>query len=149
MKKSQTYSLQRDKELFKNFSYVEFENELNDINWSVLLQNKKSVDALKSFYDTIEKLLDEMAPYKTLSKKEQNLQQRPCVSGDILSEMHTCDEIHKKFMKEKMFKHRFSEYKKKRNDVLSKIKNSRNNYFKDFFESHKSDMAGNKKHCQC
>ena len=128
---------------FKNFSYVEFENELNNINWSVLLQNKKSDDALKSFYDTIEKLLDEMAPYKTLSKKEQNLQQRPWVSGDILSEMHTRNEIHKKFIKEKKFLTKgnlFSEYKKKRNDVLSKIKNSRNNYFKDFFESHKSDI---------
>ena len=44
-----------------------------------------------------------MAPYKTVSKKEQNLQQRPWFSGDILSEMHTRDEIHKKFMKEKMF----------------------------------------------
>ena len=57
-----------------------------------------------------------MAPYKTLSKKEQNLQQRPWVSDDILNEMHTRDEIHKKFMKEKNVLRKgnlFSEYKKK------------------------------------
>ena len=102
---------------FKNFSYVEFENEVKKINWLVLLQHTKSDDALKSFYDTIEKLLDEMAPYKTLSKKEQNLQQRPWISGDILSEMHTRDEIHKKNLNAKNVLTKgnlFSAYKKKK-----------------------------------
>ena len=54
--------------------------------------NKNSDDALKSFCNTIEKLLDEMAPYKTWSKKEQNLQQRPWISGVILNEMHIRDQ---------------------------------------------------------
>ena len=42
-----------------------------------------------------------MAPYKTLSKKEQSLQQRPWISGDILNEMHIRDQNLKNFMSEK------------------------------------------------
>ena len=91
-------------------------------------------------------LLEEMALYKTLSKKEQNLQQRPWISGDILNEMHIRDQNVKNFMIEKNAvkkENLFSLYKKKRNDVLCKIKKSRSNYFKNFFDSHKSDIKKN------
>ena len=62
---------------------------------------KNSDEALKFFYDSIEGLLDEMAPYTTLNQKEQNLQQRPWFTSDILNEMKIRDELHKKYIFEK------------------------------------------------
>ena len=95
---------------FKDFSYVEFEQELKQIDWSVL-NYKNSNDGLNLFFNSIENLLDEMAPYKTLNKKEQKFQQMPWISGDILNVMHERDELHKHFLvqndiaeKEIMFK---------------------------------------------
>ena len=42
-----------------------------------------------------------MAPYTTLNQKEQNLQQRPWITSDILNEIKICDELHKKYIFEK------------------------------------------------
>ena len=86
---------------FKNFSYIEFGEELNLFDWPTLLSDKNSDEALTFFYNSIEGLLDEMAPYKTLSQKEQNLQQRPWITSDILNEMNIRDELHKKYLSEK------------------------------------------------
>ena len=86
----------------------------------------------------------EMAPYKTLSHKEQNLIQRPWISSDILAEMNCRDELHKKyFLSEKNKEIKllfFPDYKKKHNSVLSLIKKSCDEYFKIFFDSHKNDI---------
>ena len=100
---------------FKNFSYVEFGEELSLFDWPTLLSGKNSDDALKFFYDSIEGLLDEMAPYKTLNRKEQNLQQRPWITSDILNEMNIRDELHKKYLSENNNNFKsifFSDYKK-------------------------------------
>ena len=76
-----------------------------------------------------------MAPYTTLNQKEQNLQQRPWIISDILNEMKIRDELHKKYLFEKNNNSKiifFSDYKKKRNSVLSVIKKGRDEYFKKF-----------------
>ena len=57
---------------FKNFSHAEFEEEFKAIDWITLLSNKNSDNSLNLFYETIEKLLDEMAPVKSLNLKEKN-----------------------------------------------------------------------------
>ena len=41
----------------------------------------------KNFYDQIDKLLDEMAPIKKLTKKEQGLKKRPWITYGILTSM--------------------------------------------------------------
>ena len=52
-----------------------------------------------------------MAPYKTLNKTEQKLQQMPWISGDILNYMHERDKLHKTFIVEKDIL--FNSFKKK------------------------------------
>ena len=102
---------------------------MKKFDWDSLLSNKNSEDSFTFFYHKIERLLDEMAPYKTLNKKEQSLGQRPWISGDILDQMRTRDNIHKLFLNEKNLAQRdilFKEYKKKRNEILSSIRKSRN-----------------------
>ena len=84
-------------------------------DWPTLLSGKNSDEVLKFFYEKIEGLLVEMAPYKMLNQKEQNLQQRPCVTSDILNEMKVRDELHKIYLGEKDKKFKmifFSNYKK-------------------------------------
>ena len=128
---------------FRNFSYAEVEEELGKLDWQTLLANKNCEDAFSFFYRAIEKLLDEMAPYKTLNKKEQNLLQRPWISIEILEKMHIRDDAHKSFLKEKNSLVRanlFDIFKKKRNEVLTLIRKSKTTYFHTFFESNKLDI---------
>ena len=102
--KGQFTTVPRKQRNFKNFSYIEFENDLNLFDWPHLLSDKNSDEALQFFYETIEGLLNEMAPYKTLSHKEQNLIQRPWILRDIVAEINCRDELHKKYLSEKIKK---------------------------------------------
>ena len=49
---------------YRNFSQLEFEEDLKQIEWETLLLDKSSDESLAIFYGTIEQLLDEMAPVK-------------------------------------------------------------------------------------
>ena len=77
-----------------------------------------------------------MAPYKRLSKKEVGLKQRPWISHEILELMNDRDNFNKQYIKEtdpdrKSILFRF--YKSKRNIVVKTIRQSRNNYYSEFF----------------
>ena len=99
LRKVKHISVPKRQRSYKNFSYVEFEEELKKIDWGVL-NLKDSDEGLNLFFNTIDSLLDEMAPLKTLNKKEQKLQQMPWISGDILNYTHERDELHKTFLAE-------------------------------------------------
>ena len=65
---------------YKNFNEDEFNNELKKINWNELFRNQTSKQCTSLFYNTIERLLDEMAPVTRLTRKETNLLKRPWVT---------------------------------------------------------------------
>ena len=61
---------------YKNFNEDEFNNELKKINWDELFKHQSSEHCTSLFFNTIDRLLDEMAPVKRLTKKETNLLKR-------------------------------------------------------------------------
>ena len=70
------------------FNKREFEDELRNINWNNILKPEmKTNNCLNLFYNTTTKLLDEMAPFKRLTKKEISLKQRPWITNCILISM--------------------------------------------------------------
>ena len=143
LKKAKHASVPLKQRTFRNFNNDEFINEIKKFDWNSLLLGKNLDDSFSIFYKSIEKLLDEMAPIKTLKSKEQKLQQRPWITGDILEEMHNRDNLYKLFKAEHNPQKKneiWATYKKKRNKVLSLIKNSKADYFKSFFEANKSDI---------
>ena len=143
LKKAKHVSVPLKQRTFRNFNDDEFINEIKKFNWNSLLLGKNLDDSFSTFYKSIEKLLDEMAPIKTLKSKEQKLQQRPWITGDILDEMHNRDNLHKLFKAEQNRQKKneiWATYKKKRNKVLSLIKISKTEYFKSFFETNKLDI---------
>ena len=86
--KTKNPSIPVKRRCFKNFSHAEFDQELKNIDWPAIFANKNCEDAFSDFYKKIDTLLDEMAPYRTLSKKEQHLAQRPWINSDILEKIH-------------------------------------------------------------
>ena len=55
----------------------------------------------KNFFDNVNKLLDEMAPVKKLTRKEKGLFERPWITSGILASMRTRDLLYSEFIKEK------------------------------------------------
>ena len=94
-----------------------FNNELEKINWNELFRNRTSEQCTSLFYNTIERLIDEMAPIRRLTKKESNLLKRPWITKGILISIKERNKIHKQYLKlkDKCKKEQIFEiYKKKK-----------------------------------
>ena len=101
----------KKKKYFRNwrvFNKREFEEELGNIRLNDLIKPEMNTNTSMSLvYNKVLKLLDEMAPYKKLTQKEIQLQQKPWITSDILLIMQKRDALYKDFAKEKN-----SEFKK-------------------------------------
>ena len=84
------------------FNKNEFDSELKNINWDNATNPNIGTDhSFDNFYFKIEKLLDEMAPVKKLTKKEMGLKGAPWITYGLLKSMNERDSIYKKFCTEK------------------------------------------------
>ena len=83
-----------------------------------------------------------MAPVRSLSKKEVNLQQRPWITNGILKSIKERDRLHKLYTKEideTKKRELYIIYKTKRNLITSLIRKSKSDYYVAYFEENKSD----------
>ena len=82
------------------FNKQEFKDEISSCSWDdVISPHIDTNTSVSSFYYKIEKLLDEMAPYKRLTKKQISLKQHPWITPDILLLMNERDKFYKAFIK--------------------------------------------------
>ena len=128
---------------FKNFNKDEFEKELKNVDWNAEFYEKNADYCTTILIKKVEYLLDEMAPLKRLTKREIGLKQRPWITPDILRKMKERDKFYNKYAKERDKNAKdiiFQVFKKKRNEVIRLIRNSKNEYYAHFFDQNKSDM---------
>ena len=126
---------------FKYFNEREFQETLNGINWDNILPLNASDPnlSMNNFYNQINILLDEVAPYKKLTKKERKLK-----SIDIQHLMQKRDKLHHKYCQEsnKTKKEElYINYKKLRNNIVKYSKYSKTIYYKNFFEANKNNSS--------
>ena len=118
---------------FRDFDKRKFSNELSKIDWSSIVTNNLGTNnSYQLFYDKIINLLDEMAPYRKLTKKEIRLDQRPWITKGILVSMRKRDDLFKRMAREKnptlKLEIDFS-YKKYRNMLTILLKQNKKNNF--------------------
>ena len=102
--------------------------------------------SMSLIYNKVLKLLDEMAPYKKLTQKEIQLQQKPWITNEILLIMQKRDALYKDFVKEKnaQFKNRLGTlYRSYRNQVVSLIRKNKKKYYAEYFEQHQANIKKN------
>ena len=93
--------------------------------------------AINNFHRHINYLLDELAPYKKLSKKELKLKSKPWINNLILIEINKRDKLLHKYSKMKNKDSDtasiiFDEYKKIRNIVTKLKRDSKLEYYHKF-----------------
>ena len=128
---------------YKHFNQNEFSEELSNVNWNNLLANKNADDSFNTYFRVIEQFLDEMAPVKRLTKKEIQLKKRPWITHGILASIKDRDKLYKEFTKEidpilKSELH--TRYKRKRNMIVTLLRQSKKQFFAAYFEEHKSNV---------
>ena len=128
---------------FRNFNKREFGEELSNLDWSDTIDERNGTEiCYQSFYLKIEKLLDEMAPYRKMTKKEIRLEQRPWITQGLLISMSVRDKLykHRALEKDEQVKNDTSVlYKRYRNLIVSLLKRSKQNYYEFFFIQNQSN----------
>ena len=126
------------------FNKREFSDEIDKISWDDLRDpNIDTNQSFTNFYNKVTRLLDEMAPYKKLTKKDTALQQKPWITKGILTSMTKRDIFYKDFATEKdpTKKARLGLiYKSYRNLIVTLLRKSKKKYFTDYFEEHRQNM---------
>ena len=92
------------------------------------LKKKNCDESFTAFYKTIDKLLDEMAPFRRLTKKEINLLTRPWIKNGILKSIKDRDHTNRNYLKgnnEDKRKEIYQAYKGKRNLIKILIRQSK------------------------
>ena len=119
------------------FNKREFEDELRQIEWNEIINSDNGTDKNFSiFFHKVEKLLDEMAPLRKLSKKELGLKKSPWITYGMLTSMRERDQLYKKYSNEtdpllKAITH--ESYKKLRNKIISLSRASKKQYYANYF----------------
>ena len=92
---------------------------------------------MNNFYNQINILLDEVTPYKKLTKKEIKLKSKPCITIDVQHLMQKRDKLHHKYCQESN--------KTKKEELYINYKKLRNKrktiYYKNFFEANKNNSS--------
>ena len=132
---------------FKNFNEREFEEiVVNGLNWEeiCMIRIGDASASFKSFYDTVNFHLDEMAPDQEVSKKELKLMLKPWITKDILAKCDKRDELLKQFKSEKnpdTAAHIYKEYKMIRNQITAYKRRGKKAHNIAQFEKNKSSIS--------
>ena len=97
-KKKPVKTYRRD---FRFFNDNEFREELKLIEWKNILKLEDVNTDFKTFLDSIIYLLDEHAPVKQLTKKENSLKLKPWISPEIIHDMRKRDSLFRKYCQAK------------------------------------------------
>ena len=86
-----------------NFNEREFEElVIQGENWDILcdIERNDSNHSFEMFFNTLNYHLDEMAPYKKITKKEYKLMTKPWITKEILDKCNRRDAILRSISKE-------------------------------------------------
>ena len=129
---------------YKVFNEREFNETFINMDWNEILslfENAPNI-SLNNLHQHINLLLDEIAPYKKVTKKQYKLKSKPWINGDILSKMQKRDNLLHKYCKSTNkdsaeSKAIYEEYKIIRNELTNLKRESKFDYYHRYFEANK------------
>ena len=115
-------------------------------NWDeiCMLSMNDANASFKSFYDTLNFHLDEMAPYKKVSRKEFRLMRKPWITKDILRKCNERDSLLKDIKNETdpvRIESLRKDYKSLRNKITQEKRDNKKSHFATYFESNKTKSS--------
>ena len=125
---------------WKKFNRDQFTNHFKSINWDQVLDIEKgdAENSFTNFFNSVNALVDQYAPLKSLSKSKIKKSHKPWITKGILTSIHKRDKLLKAYIKErdqtvKTEKH--YQYKLYRNQIVKVIRASKINHYKEYFNS--------------
>ena len=131
---------------FKHFNEREFVETINLTQWVDILQLGKNDPniSIENLYSHVNYILDEFAPYKKVSKREYKLKSKPWISKEIQYLMWQRDKLFNKYCTENDHERKdllLRKYKSLRNDLTSKKRDSKINYYQAYFADNSKKIS--------
>ena len=122
------------------------ETVINSLDWDeICMLNFNDANlSFKSFYDTINFYLDEMAPYKKVTQKQIRLMLKPWITKSILKKCNDRDNLLKIINGETdptKVEHLMNEYKVLRNEITKEKRSNKKAFFTSQFEKNKKKSS--------
>ena len=134
---SKSESLKYDYSKFVEDAFLE---EFNQIDFNYLENSDLDINSkFDRFLKDLNTLTNKHAPIKRLSRKERKLKDKPWINKRILKMMRIQDRILQKLRKQQN-PDNLNLYKKFRNRVSNELKESKAQYFHDYFSTNSQNM---------
>ena len=132
------------KRKFKALSHDAFKKE-QQTNWHEILkiEDENPDTSLEIFLNLIHTLLDKHIPLIEMTSKETKLQNKPWISQKILKNINKKNKLYHKFCKAKEPARKeqlHEEFKVLRNTVTNSLRESKENYYRKYFEDNKLNL---------
>jgi len=119
----------------KNYNVETYTNLLETTDWSDVLNNNCVDSAWSNFRSSMDVIMDQVAPRKTVRIKQRT---EPWMTSTILDKIKTRDQISRSFKKGDA-NVSFSEYASFRNSIQREVKKAKSNYFKTQLDENMSN----------
>ena len=127
---------------YSNFNIEDFLLDFISFPWDKKFQHKNPSNRLKFFIDTTNSLIEQHVPLKKVSSKLST--SKPWLTKGLLKSISTKNKLYKKFLKSKRpdlkaVKHQA--FKTHRNLLSKLLHKAKSNYYKDYFETNKTNFS--------
>ena len=131
----------------KHFDRAEFILDFFDINWDDILQlNMNDVNlSLSLFLEKLDQLFDKHMPWKKVTISELKRKMKPWVTTEISRKIRLKSKTYEKYIKCKKSQGNLKnillqEYKSLKNEITLLIRNSKKNYYENYFTNNKKNL---------
>ena len=125
---------------YKNFDKLKFKGDFVKVNWDGFCLTSNPNDALAHFLKIINKLLDKHVPYKTIRYSKPQYETKPWITPGLANSIRNKNKLYKRFCKEKNPKTKEyyeKQFKPYRNHISSLVRETKDSYYKQYFEDKK------------
>ena len=127
----------------KNFDKEKFFLDLLAIDWDETIDENDANKSFNQFLNQVNSIIDKYMPLKKISNKEFKRKFKPWITKGILKSIQRKNELFRKYIKCKNETTRnanHQEYKELKNLLNVTIKNSKKNYYKQYFSNNSSNL---------
>ena len=129
----------------RNFKQDNFILDILEVNWSdtVQIEGNDANLSFDRFYNTIDRIFDKHMPLRKLTKSEYKQKFKPWINNVILRKIKQRDKLFKVFIRLKNHERKddiHQQYKLLRNNILEMTRNSKNFFYKNYFETNNKNL---------
>ena len=116
-----------------HFNEIIYKKDLEELKRLDILKHKTVNEMLNTFHEKLLEIIDKNAPFRTLSKREKKLREKPWITKGILQSIRIKNNLYNRYIRkqDQFWYHRYKIYRSKVNMLISK---SKKRYLRSYFQ---------------